>query len=108
MELIKQCSNDLKLLSKCKTKRNRRKLINKFKRCVIDAISEICLNFLRGNLNVKKKDFRKLIKYRNVIEFLKKKKPIYQRKKIIIQRGGFLNILLPTALLLLQKFYKNV
>lgn len=108
MELISTCSSELKKLSKCKTKKTRSKLIGKYKKCVIDAISEICLNFLKGNLKINSKDFKKLLKFRKTIEFLKKKNPVYKRKKAIIQKGGFLNILIPSALFLLEKFLKNV
>lgn len=108
MELIKHCSFELEKLSKCKSKRSRAKLIQNYKRCVIDAISEICLNFLEGKLKVSPKNFKKLIKYRKTIETLKKKSPIYKRKRILIQKGGFLNILIPSALFLLEKIFKNV
>lgn len=39
---------------------------------------------------------------------MRKKKPISIKKKILIQKGGFLNILIPNALFLLEKFYDNV
>lgn len=108
MDLIKKCKNDLKSLKTCKNKKNWKKLILKSKKCVIDAISEICDNFLRGNLKLKKFKVVGLKKFRKAIEFMKKKRPIKKKKQKLIQKGGFLNILIPSALMLLEKLYNNV
>lgn len=108
MDLIKRCRYELEDFIKCKTIKQRRNLVQKVKNCVIDAISEICDNFLRGNLSLKKFKIILLKKNRKFIEFLKKRNPIYKKKKIIIQKGGFLNILIPSALYLLDKLYENV
>ena len=108
MDLISKCKTDLQKLHNCKNKNSRAKFIKRVKKCVIDAISEICDNFLIGNLKLKNFKVKLLKKYRKYIEFLQQKKPLYKKKKIIIQNGGFLNVLIPSALFLLEKFISNV
>lgn len=54
MDLIKKCKKELLRIKNCKNLNKRNLLILSAKRCVIDAISEICDNFLRGNLSLKK------------------------------------------------------
>lgn len=108
MDLIKKCKNELVKIKNCKNKKIRKKLILKAKRCVIDAISEICDNFLRGNLSLKKFKVKALKKFRKSIEFLKTRNSTGKKKKVLIQKGGFLNILIPSALFLLDKVVRNV
>jgi hypothetical protein len=108
MDLIKKCKDDLIKLNKCKNIKSRKNFIKKVKRCVIDAISEICDNFLRGNIKLKKFKIKLLKKHRKYIEFLKKKNPLHKKKKIIVQKGGFLNVLIPSALFILEKVLSNV
>lgn len=108
MDLIAKCKSELKNLKNCKTVKTRRKFISKVKKCVIDSISEICDNFLRGNIKLKTFKIKLLKKSRKYIEFLQKRKPTYQKRKVIIQKGGFLNILIPSALFLLEKVWDNV
>lgn len=108
MDLIQKCKAELLELSECSNKNKRRILIEKSKCCLIDAISEICDNFLKGNLKFDKFKIILLKKSRNFIKFLSKKKPLYKKKRIFNQHGGFLNILIPSALMLLEKILNNV
>ena len=71
----------------------------------INCISEICLNCVHGNLpidqkhkNLLKKDFKyiKAVSNRRV--------PLYLRKKVLSQRGGFLPIILKFALPIIASF----
>ena len=103
MDLISKCKKDLREIIKCKSIKERRQCLNSFKNCVIDSISEICDNFLRGNIPIKNFNISKLKRFRKYIEFLSQKKPYYKRRKIIVQKGGFLNFLIPSALYLLEK-----
>ena len=114
MNLIKKCKSELKALQKCKSIKDRRKLLRKADKCVIDSISEISKNFLLGNLELsknKKIDRKKIDgirKYKKAIEFISDKKPVEKRRVKIIQKGGYLNLLIPASLILLEKFLKNV
>jgi hypothetical protein len=75
--------------------------------CLIYAISEISKNCLIGNLPLKKSEIAKLKKYRKVLRFISGKNSLKKRKKIILQRGGFLNILIPSALYLLSEVFSK-
>jgi hypothetical protein len=107
MDLIFKCKKDLQQIRKCKTIRERRKFIRNSKKCFIDAISEISKNCLIGNLPLNKCQFKYLKNYRTVLRKLSKKSPTKKRRNIIIQKGGFLNILIPTALYLLKKTFEE-
>ena len=104
MDLIKRCEPELKKLSKCQSIKDRRKCLRQAKTCVVNAISEISKNFLVGNLKLNKKKIEKLRKHRKAIELISKRRPVEIRRKEIIQRGGYLNLLIPGALFLLKKF----
>lgn len=67
---------------------------------LIKAISEICLNFCRGNVKCCDKSYKKLKKYKSCIHRLalvkKSQKNLKREKQILVQNGsGFLPILLP-------------
>ena len=103
MELIKKCEKDLGKLKNCKNIKERRIIINKSDNCLIDAISEIAKNCIIGNIKLKNFEFNKLKKFKRPIENLSKNISIKKRKKIVIQKEGFLNILIPATLFLLEK-----
>jgi hypothetical protein len=81
--------------------KERQKLLETFESCVIDAISEIALNCLKGNIPLKSCDFKKLKKYQNVLRIVSKPNKVSTRRNILIQRGGFLNLLIAPALSLI-------
>jgi hypothetical protein len=97
-----KCAIELDNIAKTKSPAKRKILISKAKNCVIDSISEIALNCLNGNFPVKNCDFKKLKGNKAILRKLAQKFPskfpIEQRRKIIIQRGGFLQIVIPAAL----------
>lgn len=97
-----KCSFELDNIARAKTPYRRKILIDKAKNCVIDSISEIALNCLKGNFPVKNCDFKKLKKNKSILRKLAQKYPskfpIEDRRKLIIQRGGFLQVLIPAAL----------
>ena len=108
MDLINKCQEDLKSLKNCKNIKQRRVLINKCKNCLVNAISEISKNCLKGNIKLSKCKINKLKKYKNVLRLISKRLPLCKRKKLIIQKGGgFLSILIPPALALLTEFLKK-
>ncbi len=105
MENISKCKENLKKLSSLKSKNQRDKLIKKLKSSEINSISEISKNCLLGNIPLKNCEFNKLKKFSKYLRLLAKK-TISQKKKrrILIQKGGFLNILIPPVLSLLSNF----
>jgi hypothetical protein len=103
MDLISECQEKLKKLINCPNSRKRNNLLRKSKGCLINAISEISKNCLTGNLPLKKSEITKLKKYKKVLRFIANKNSLKKRRKVILQRGGFLNILIPSALHLLSE-----
>ncbi len=100
---VLRCSKELERLSKVENPELRRKLILDAKTCVIDAISEIAVNCLKGNIPLNSCDFESLSKYKKILRLLSKKTPVQRRRKIIIQKGGqLLSLLIPPALSLIS------
>ncbi len=98
---ILNCIRELEKLSTVKSVKERQKLLASFESCVIDAISELALNCLRGNIPLKSCDFKKLKKYQNVLRIVSKPNKVSTRRNILIQKGGFLNLLIAPALSLI-------
>jgi hypothetical protein len=97
---ILNCLQELEKLSSAPIK-ERKRLLLEFNDCVIDAISEIALNCLKGNIPLKSCDFKKLKKHQNILRIISQPNKIKYRRNILIQKGGFLNILLAPALSLI-------
>ena len=69
-------------------------LSNADKKLVI-AILDSVFNLLNGSLNLSKPDLAKLDKYKHVFRRLIEKAPLAEKKKILLQHGGFLQFLVP-------------
>ena len=102
MDLIFKCKNEIYNIGKTKTKRERSNLLKNFDNCVITAIAEISKNCLLGNIPLSKCNYNKIKKYKNDIrKIASKRTTLKKRRNLIVQKGGFLNILIPTVLSLL-------
>ena len=101
LKKVLKCVGELDALAQSTTPEERRQLLRRIKDCVIDAISEISKNCLNGNIEYKKCDLDKLEKYKEILRKISKKTSAKTRKRYIIQKGGFLPLLLPPALSLL-------
>lgn len=79
-----------------KLKPNNRKVILKYVTDdVITCLCELVDNVLKGNVELKPRHRRMLIKYKRVLrEIAKKSKPMNQKRKIFVQKGGLLGTLL--------------
>lgn len=96
---VLSCAKELDAIKSAKTIKQRKNLIRKARDCVIDSISEIALNCLKGNIPLKSCDFNKLKKFRNFLRRISSGIPIQKRRKLIIQKGGqILPILISNAL----------
>jgi len=98
---VLKCAKELENLAKVKDFKNKKVLIKNAEDCVIDAISEIALNCLNGQIPLRDCDFKSLIKYQTVLRKISKIGPVNKRKRLISQTGGFLNLLIPPALSLI-------
>lgn len=73
----------------------RKKLIQTASKEVIDTVCECCLNVLKGTIPLSKHQKQCLGKHRHVLrQMVQKKIPIRQKKKMLVQRGGILPLLL--------------
>ena len=87
---------------------HRTKLIKKASKDNIDAISEVALNTLRGNIPLNPKQKRELKKHRSKIRSLvHSKSSVKKRKHILVQKGGFLPLLLTPFLSILGGLAAN-
>ena len=96
---IIDCLEELNNILKEKRIQNRKKLITSVNNCVIDAISEISLNCLKNKFPLEKTAYNKLFRHREALRKLSNKKLSNKiRRKILIQKGGFLPLLIEPAL----------
>ena len=107
MEKIIKNLNKLKILSCCK-KKIKDNLIKKGDREFLLAIEECVINTLNGNINLSKKEKSQLIKFKYSLRRLIREKSLKGKKKILIQQGGFLQVLLPSAITLISAILDNL
>lgn len=100
MEKLEKNLNVLKTLSCCKRKK-RISIIKNGKRDLIKSIDECILNTLNGNVQLDKKVKDKLKRYKYSLRKILRKKKLKDKKNILIQEGGFLSTLLPTAIVII-------
>jgi len=78
--------------------RLRKSIISNCKRELVNIISE-CLNVLNGNIKLTRCNTRKLRKHKAALRKVAYKRvPFSSKKKLIVQRGGFVLPLLSTVL----------
>lgn len=101
MTLTKADVQRLKVLTTCPVKA-RKEFLKKIPNSTIKCISECCLNTLKGNIPLSSSQKKKLSHHKSLIRALSLKKlPLYEKRKLIVQKGGFLNVLIPAALSIL-------
>lgn len=88
----------LTLLGNARTIAKRKYILDNCSTDDINAISESCNNLLANNIKLSKRQYKSLKKHQTDIRKIARSniKP-KTKKKILIQRGGFLNVLLPLA-----------
>jgi hypothetical protein len=88
----------LLLISSCK-KKLRQKIIEGSDKDFIYAILECVFNVVNGNVRLDNKNFEKLKQFKTVFKhLLNKNLALKQKKKILIQKGGFLQFLIPAII----------
>ena len=79
--------------------KDQKKFIENSSSELLKTISEICLNLLKGKVNLSASDLNKLKKYKNqIISLSQKRHSIKVRRKLCNQRGGFIGSLIGTVL----------
>lgn len=88
----------LLLLSKCKPKL-RKALITGSSKEALYAVLECVLNVCNGNVHINSDEFNKLKPFnRTFKKLIDKKVDLGQKRKIIVQKGGFLQVLIPAII----------
>lgn len=108
MTVTREQFNQLQLLNSC-PQTLRKDLIKRLPISCIKAICECCLNTLKGNIKLSSNQKSQLRKHKSVLrQLVDKKKPLFQKRRLIVQKGGFLNILIPAALTALTSLIHGV
>ena len=94
--LLKQ-KDVLEFISSAKPK-YKRNIINTCDNRLIHVICEACENILHGNLPISVDDKTKLKKHKSKLRKLASKSSLEHKKHILGQKGGFLNILIPSII----------
>lgn len=86
--------DELKVLRKAKP-RLRKGILKLAEKDLITCLFECSHNVLKGNIQLSKKQKQALKKHSKALrELAKRKTPVSQRRKILVQKGGFLPALL--------------
>jgi hypothetical protein len=70
------------------------KLYQKAGKDIKTCLHECAINVLKGNVPLSQKEFLRLKKYKNTVRALSKRKLMKKKTESIIQKGGFLPLLL--------------
>ena len=91
---LRKHAHVLKFLSKAKPS-TANAVIKAGDKALIDTLCECCLNVLNGVVPLTNHQRKKLGKYKNQLRLLKNKSVSRQKKKTLLQKGGFIGALLP-------------
>lgn len=96
---LKSCIEKLKFIAQIKNPLLRKKLLTQISdNCTYQALHEIAVNTVKGKVKLSNNQKRKLNKYKKLLHALSKPtKDLKKKKKLTIQSGGFLPILIPTV-----------
>lgn len=96
----------LSLLARTGNKSRRNQLIDAGTGSQIKAISECIHNIIFGNVPLEEHEKDALRKYKHVLTALAQKcQPVYKKKTMLKQKGGFLQYLIPVALSALSSLF---
>lgn len=77
----------------------RKNILKKANPDLVKALCEICMNTLNGNMKISKSTKSQLKKYKKTLRNLASSKlNLLRKRKILIQKGGFLPLLLSSLL----------
>src|SRR5215813_13051840 len=104
-ESLRKHASLLKLLHKASPRLKQAILKQKCNKEFIGCISNCCLNLLKGNVELTRDQLHKHRRKRKVIRKLADKKTPLSTKKKLIQKGGFLSLLLPPLIGTLESLF---
>ena len=90
------------------SRNERKKLLKNASEEQLKGLFEICLNIIRGNVPMEKSDFQRLKRHKNTLSTLASHKvPMYKKRRIANQKGGFLGSVAAFALPVLAQLITN-
>ena len=99
LENIEKNKKILSILGAYDTKpRYQKALINSADKSLISAICESALNLLQGNIPLNQDLKENLRKSKNLLRKLIEKTKLKEKKKFLVQKGGFLKFLIPIVI----------
>ena len=107
---MRRIHRNIKFLhSICSCKKGvRNSAINSANRDIINTICELADNVLQDRIPLSDNDYRNLYKYRSVLRKLVQKSDLSAKKRLIIQKGGFLEFLIPAAVTAIGELISNL
>ena len=76
----------------------KKSLFKKADASFVNTVCEFCDNLLKGNIKLSKKEFTELAKHKKILRKLATLDSLNKKRKILNQKGGFLQYLIPAAL----------
>ena len=98
---------EMKRISRMKEK-DGKKFIATCDKDVIHCICECSKNLLKGNLPLKQCQLKSLSRHKHLLRELALKKTTLSKRKKILQKGGFLHLLIPTLVSSLSGLVGNL
>lgn len=92
---VRKLLPELKRLNRMKTKA-RKNFIGTCSKEFVHCICECVKNLLKGNLHLKQRQLKSLSGHKQSLRTLALKNVSLSRRKKILQKGGFLGLLIPT------------
>ena len=90
------------------TRKERKELLKNATEEQLKGLFEICLNLISGNLPMDTVEFQRFKRHKNTLTALASKKvPMYKKRRIINQKGGFLSSVATFALPLLAQLIQQ-
>ena len=106
MTLSKQHMHQLQLIKVCPAKL-RQDFLRKLPNSGIKAVCECALNAIKGNVPLTSYQKAKLRGHKRTLRKLADKSiPLFKKRRLIVQKGGFLGVLIPAALSVLTSLIK--
>lgn len=96
-ELLKTQLDLLKVIGSARTP-YRTAILQHADKNLVHVLCEIIHNVLKGNLKIPQEDKEKLRKFRRTLYTLLKKSSLKSKRKILVQKGGFLQFLIPAVI----------
>jgi hypothetical protein len=95
---LKRCLKQLKILNSCSNCK-RKTILNQASPDLIQCISEVAFNITKGNIPISNLQKRKLLPFKDDLRYLSKKSHTsLKQKRKVIQKGGFLPLILTPLL----------